>query len=83
MDVPIRADLLYVESRLNYDETKIWSKIVKPSLANGNLLRRKNRPAKARPRSRGTLVLGLERLGEKSLLLSFLRGKMEKSLSIW
>jgi len=45
---------------LNYDETKIWSKIVKPSLANGNLLRRKNRPPKARPRSRGTLVLGLD-----------------------
>jgi len=59
MDVPIRADLLYVESRLNYNEAKIWSKILKPSLANGNLLRRKNHPAKARPRIRGTLVLGL------------------------
>lgn len=35
------------------------AKILKPFLANGNLLRQKTHPAKARPRSRGTLVLGL------------------------
>ena len=59
MDVPIRVDLLYAESRLNYDEAKIWNKTLKPSLANSNLLRRKNHLAKARPRSHCTLVLGL------------------------
>jgi hypothetical protein len=47
---------------LNYEEAKIWNKILKPFLADGNLLRRNNHHAKAHPRSRCTLVLGLEQL---------------------
>jgi hypothetical protein len=39
MDVPIRVDLLDVESRIDYDKEKTWYKILKPSLADGNLLR--------------------------------------------
>ena len=46
---------------MNHEEAKTRHKNLKPSPADGNLLRRKNRSAKARPRSRGTLVLGLVR----------------------
>lgn len=44
---------------MNHEEAKTWHKSLKPYPADGNLLRRKNYPAKARPRNRGTLVLGL------------------------
>lgn len=61
MDVPIRAGLRHVESRLDYDKTKTRHKVIKPSLAYSELLRRNNQAAKVNPKSRGTLVLGLVR----------------------
>ena len=44
---------------MNHEEAKTWHKSLKPSPADGNLLRRKYHPANARQRNRGTLVLGL------------------------